>query len=77
MNQKPRRWLIVLAGTALALALAQRAVALNPQPEVPSKQPGKTNPRALNPQPEVPSKEKQKKSKAADKKKQTKTQAQQ
>ena len=38
--------------------------ALNPQPEVPSKQEisdGKGSPKALNPQPEVPSKQKKKK----------------
>ncbi|TFH32038.1 MAG: hypothetical protein E4G97_03200 [Deltaproteobacteria bacterium] len=39
----------------MALFAAVPAMALNPQPEVPSKNPV-THPKALNPQPEVPSK---------------------
>lgn len=61
MNHYRRTLLTALPGAALGLALAHRAQALNPQPEVPSKNQGKTNPKALNPQPEVPSKNKKKK----------------
>jgi len=49
-----------------------RPKALNPQPEVPSKQgmsAGKGSPKALNPQPEVPSKQKKKKKGVREKKK--------
>ncbi len=45
----------------LFVFVAGDARALNPQPEVPSKGQGKTQPKALNPQPEVPSKTKKKK----------------
>jgi len=70
MNNTRRTLLITIAASATAMVAAQPALALNPQPEVPSKNSGKTRPKALNPQPEVPSKNrKQKKSKRRDKKK--------
>ena len=71
MNRHRRTLLVTLSGAALGLTLAHRAQALNPQPEVPSKNQGKTNPKALNPQPEVPSKDskKKKKTKQQEKKK--------
>lgn len=71
MNHRRRTLLLSIAGSALGLAVARHARALNPQPEVPSKNTGKARPKALNPQPEVPSKDskKKKKSKQPEKKK--------
>jgi len=72
VNHHRRTLLVSIAASAAGMAIAHRALALNPQPEVPSKNTGKTRPKALNPQPEVPSKgrtKKKKKSKRQDKKK--------
>jgi len=58
MNPSRRMMMKVLAGLTTGLAASQAALALNPQPEVPSKTAPneKASPKALNPQPEVPSK---------------------
>ena len=69
MNHRRRTLLLSIAGSALGLAVAQPALALNPQPEVPSKNTGKVRPKALNPQPEVPSKDNKKKKKTKQQKK--------
>ncbi len=60
MNPTRRTLLKYLAGSIAGLLASQSALALNPQPEVPSKpRPAeRTNPKALNPQPELPSKPK-------------------
>ncbi|MCR4345586.1 MAG: hypothetical protein NUV55_00035 [Sulfuricaulis sp.] len=58
MNTSRRTMMKLFSGMAAGLAVSRSVYALNPQPEVPSKQAqdGQTKPKALNPQPEVPSK---------------------